>query len=411
MKKLIEKKNSLLDEMEGILEKAKAETRAFTDLEDARVEEIKKEIRGLEKIIANEEEMRSFDKGIESKAEGGNEIKEVRNYNAEVRDAIELGKELDITNFEVEERGISFGPAPGQATKNIGNIAKKTFAASILEKATDKHTLFGRIRHEAMTAATHQIPVQKDVIGEFLSVAELADYQKKNFDFNVVNLGAYKYGNVCVLSHEALTDTNYNIMGQLLSQYQNSLSATLEKLVVKGEAQIEGLESFQEAQGAHKVTIQQGDLAAGTWTDEDAVILIEKLYRKLPMKYRANATFVLSQDLVDALSFAKDANGRLLISYDYSQVPMGGKPQMYLLGCPVVASPYVIAATGGQNGNKIAFFGDLKKAMIGSLRQSFTIKTSNEVGFMNDSTHVKATVRCDVKRGLAEAMAFVEVTM
>ena len=339
------------------------------------------------------------------------EVRTLDVQNAEIREAIELGKELDITNFEVEERGISFAPNAGVAgaTKDVNNIAKKSFANYILEKATDKHTLFGKIRHEAMTAATHQIPVQKTVIDEFQSVTELANYNKKNFDFDVVNLGAHKYGNIVQFSDEALKDTGYDLMGQLLKQYQNGLARTLEKLVVKGENQIQGLEGFTGGDGSHKVAVQSAELAAGTMTDEKAVELIEQLYRKLPVKYRENATFVLSQDIVDALSFAKDGVGRLLVSYDYSNAPLGGKPQMYLLGCPVVVSPYVAATTGASATHKIAFFGDLSKAMIGSVRQNFTIKTSTEAGFMNDSTYVKATIRCDVKRGLAESMAFIEV--
>ena len=70
MKALKEKKNSLLEEMEGLLNKAKTEVRAFTEEENTKVEEIKKEIRGLEKLIADEEEMRSFDIVKATKIEG-----------------------------------------------------------------------------------------------------------------------------------------------------------------------------------------------------------------------------------------------------------------------------------------------------------------------------------------------------
>ena len=45
MKALLEKKNSLIDEMESLLDKAKTEVRAFTDEEDSRIEEIKKEVK------------------------------------------------------------------------------------------------------------------------------------------------------------------------------------------------------------------------------------------------------------------------------------------------------------------------------------------------------------------------------
>ena len=87
MKALKEKKNSLLEEMEGILNKAKTEVRAFTEEENSKVEEIKKEIRGLEKLIADEEEMRSFDVVKAEKVEGEKQI-----VKEEVR-ALEVEKE------------------------------------------------------------------------------------------------------------------------------------------------------------------------------------------------------------------------------------------------------------------------------------------------------------------------------
>ena len=218
MKKLIEKKNSLIDEMEGILEKAKTETRAFTDAEDERVEAIKKEIRGLEKVIADEEAKRQFDKTI---VEKGDKVKTrtLEVQNKEIRQAIENEKELDITNFEIEERAAIGTPTVGSNGASVGNIAKTTFANAILKKATETSDLYRYVRKENFGSALHQIPVQKTKITKFANVKELAAYTEQNIDFEPIQLAAHKFGNISVISEECLADTGYNIMSELLEQY------------------------------------------------------------------------------------------------------------------------------------------------------------------------------------------------
>jgi len=67
MPTLIEQRNNLLDEMEGLLNKAKEETRAFTEEESTRYDEIKKEIEQLDKTIKAEEEARALEKKEEKK--------------------------------------------------------------------------------------------------------------------------------------------------------------------------------------------------------------------------------------------------------------------------------------------------------------------------------------------------------
>ena len=87
MKALIEKKNSLIDEMEGLINKAKEETRGFNEDENKRVEEIKVEVRSLEKLIADAEEVRKFDKGKKKKAEEGEK---------------EMDKDLEVRTLDVQ---------------------------------------------------------------------------------------------------------------------------------------------------------------------------------------------------------------------------------------------------------------------------------------------------------------------
>ena len=69
LKKLIEKRNALLDEMQAIAEKAVAETRAFTEQESADYDAKKKEAEELEKTISRCQEQRSKTESVPTKSE------------------------------------------------------------------------------------------------------------------------------------------------------------------------------------------------------------------------------------------------------------------------------------------------------------------------------------------------------
>ena len=406
MKKLIEKKNSLIDEMEGILEKAKAETRAFTDAEDERVEAIKKEIRGLEKVIADEEAKRQFDKTIVEKGDKV-ETRSLEVQNKEIRQAIENEKELDITNFEV--RGMGVGQNQGNVNANTNNIAKTTFANAILKKATEISDLYRYVRKENFGSALHQIPVQKTKITKFANVKELADYAEKNIDFEPIQLAAHKFGNISIISEECLADTGYNIMSELLEQYGEGAGLTIDELLVKGDpaTTVQGLNSFvngtgQMQSGAIKQSVKRADLA------DIGLKEILAMYNGLPNKYRKNATWVIGTELAARLVVATDANGRPLLSNSFNETPFGS--HALLLGRPVVISDYITNITGAAEHTPLAFFGDLSKALILGLRQNFTIKASSEYKFVQDGIAVKGTMRLDAKRALGEALTALVVT-
>lgn len=409
MKKLIEKKNALIDEMEEILEKAKSETRAFTASEDERVENIKKEIRGLEKVIADEEAKRQFDKTIiESGKKEEKRAFEIQNN--EIRQAIENEKELDITNFEIEERTAIGTPNVGVNGASVGNIAKTTFANAILKKATETSDLYRYVRKENFGSALHQIPVQKTKITKFANVKELAAYAEQNIDFEPIQLAAHKFGNISIISEECLADTGYNIMNELLEQYGEGAGLTIDELLVKGDpaTTVQGLNSFvnsvngQMQSGAIKQSVQRGNL------DDVGLNEIMAMYNGLPNKYRKNATWVIGTELAARLSVATDANGRPLLSNSFNETPFGS--HALLLGRPVVISDHITNITGAAEHTPLAFFGDLSKALILGLRQNFTIKASSEYKFVQDGIAVKGTMRLDAKRALGEALTALVVT-
>ncbi len=423
LKKLQEERADLLNQIET---ENNSETRSIEKIDEliAKLDEKEKEIQIEERLLNS----KTFNK----KTKEDNE----EDFNTEIRAAIYSEKELDITNFEIEERAMG-NPGVTGGNQSIGNISKTTFANAIIKKAVETSDLYKYVRKENFGSALHQIPVQKTKITEFANVKELAEYAEKNIDFepiqmaahkfgnisiisehqipvqktkitefaNVkelaeyaeknidfepIQMAAHKFGNISIISEEVLADTGYNIMGELLEQYGESAGLTIDKLLVKGDAAttLQGLNSFFNAtgvaqSGAIKQSVKTANLA------DVGLDHIMAMYNGLPSKYREKATWVIGTELAARLTTATDGIGRPLLYQDFSQVPFGGQATPMLLGNPVVISDHVSNITGAAEHTPIAFFGDLSKALILGIRQSFTIKTSTEYKFISDGLAVK----------------------
>ena len=399
LKKLEEKRSEILAQIE---EENKSETRSIDKVDEllAKLDEVNKEIKVEDRLL----EVMDKNKTAEKK-------QEMRDFNAEIRTAITEEKELDITNFETEERKIGVGTVQGNVNKTTKDIAKKTFANSIIKKVAEASDLYKYVRKENLGAATHQIPVQKSKIGKFANVKELANYAEKDMEYAPIQMAAHKYGAITIISEEAIADTGYDIMADLLEQYGEGAAMKMDELLVKGDQanNVEGLESF--------INQANGNAANGTETKvvkitdanskkQDTLLKgLMDLYNALPRQYAKNGTWVISSEIAAMLNTAVDGVGRPLLYQDFTEVPFGGKPTPMLLGRPVVICDEVKSLTAAAQHNPIAFFGDLNKALICGIRQNFTIKTSTEYGFINDGIAVKGTMRLDVKKALTEAMA------
>lgn len=399
LKQLEEKKAELLTQIE--LEN-KSETRSIE-----KIDGLFKEIDEINVQITKEKEI---EERLLKISKGDKEMpkEEKRNFNAEIRAAIESEKEIDVTNFEVEERkmGITAG---GQVDQTVGNIKKTTFANKILKKAAESSDLYKYVRRENLGSALHQIPVQKTKITKFQSVAELAEYAAKDIDFATVQLAAHKFGNISVVSEEAISDLGYDIMAELAEQYGEAAGAMIDELLVKGNGEVQGLNSFiNTGNGTAAVdapNTKVTNITVQQLGQQDTVLEgLTKMYNALPRKYAKNATWVISGDLAGILNTFTDAMGRPLMTYDYSQSPFSGIATPMLFGRPVVITDEVNATNIAQN-NPIAFFGDLSKAMIMGIRQNFTLKSSREYMWLRDGVAIKGTMRLDAKRGIDEAMS------
>lgn len=313
-----------------------------------------------------------------------------------VSEVISTRDEINISDYELRDSEIVIGSASG-SQKSLGNIAKTTFANYIIKKASEVSPLFESCRIEILPGKTHVIPVQKTKLGKFVKTSEVAAYIKQTAEFEPIKLESVKYTNLVVLSEEVLEDTGYDIESEMREQILESYGETLDHLIVVGDSssKVEGLNMLSDSSGAKKVV-----------QDSSGVITIDelmKMYFSIKYSYRKNAKWVFSTEVAEKLANLKDDMGRPLLTPSYNNAPFGEGST--LLGKPVIINDNVSTMSSSS---KSIFFGDLKKAIIVGPRRNLTLKKSEEIGFLNDSIALKASVRLDIKIALQEAICYYE---
>ena len=330
MKKLYEKKNSLLNEMEEILNKAKEETRSFTEEEKSRVEEIKSEIRGLEQVIANEEELRSFDKSNITGATGNSE---------------KTTEERQQEEVEKEERQFIDAVATGEIRNltagNNGGIIPVTIASDIIDTVkelcplldhADIYHVAGELRLPKFKATSSNAggvatPITASYVNEFTELTE------STAQFETINLTNQIIGVLVKMSKSLLNRANFDVRSFIVNKVAKTIVEFLEKeMLIANEGKI---------QGAINTT---NEVVAANQDKFDTTDLVD-LQMAIPSAYQKNCMWIMHKDILKALRKLKTADGQFILNADVT-APFG----YTILGKPVYLSdsmPKNIAA--GQN--------------------------------------------------------------
>ena len=330
MKKLYEKKNSLLNEMEDILNKAKEETRSFTEEEKSRVEEIKSEIRGLEQVIANEEELRSFDKSNITGATGNSE---------------KTTEERQQEEVEKEERQFIDAVATGEIRNltagNNGGIIPVTIASDIIDTVkelcplldhADIYHVAGELRLPKFKATSSNAdgvatPIAASYVNEFTELTE------STAQFETINLTNQIIGVLVKMAKSLLNRANFDVRSFIVNKVAKTIVEFLEKeMLIANEGKI---------QGAINTT---NEVVAANQDKFDTTDLVD-LQMAIPSAYQKNCMWIMHKDILKALRKLKTADGQFILNADVT-APFG----YTILGKPVYLSdsmPNNIAA--GKN--------------------------------------------------------------
>ena len=322
LKKLIEKRNALLDEMQAIADKAVAETRAFTEQESADYDAKKKEAEELEKTISRCQEQRSKTESVPTKSETKEES-EKRAFEQYLRTGnIETRTE---TTMNVSDNGAVI-PA------SIANkIIDKVVEICPIYNLADRYNVGGTLSIPYYDESTQAI--------EVAYATEFTDLESTSGKFLSIELKGYLAGALSKISKSLINNSAFDIVGYVVNKVAQAFAKWIEKeLLIGSSEKITGLSNATQIVTA----------AAATAITADELI---DLQESVPDAYQAGAIWIMSKSTRTAIRKLKDKDGNYILNKDAT-----AQWGYTLLGKPVYVSDNMPAM---KSNSKAIYYGDM----------------------------------------------------
>lgn len=326
-KALVEQKNGLIEEMEGLVNKAKTETRSLDNDELTRVEEIKREVEQIDKTIEAENLVRSFEKVEEKIVE-----KEVKDMNTQTRE-LEIREEKKFLDFvRGNERALDVANNGAVIPTHIANkIIEKVKELSPIYSLTTIYNVGGNLEFPVYDETSSSISAKYVEDGETLT--------EGTGKFKVVTLKNIIVGCLAKVSKSLMNRTDFDLLNFVILKVAEAISEFIEKELITGNAgKMLGLASMTntvETSTASKIVADD---------------LID-LQMAIPEKFQANACWIMHKDTLKALRKLKDDDGDYILQKDLTK-GFGWD----LLGRPVYTSENCPKA---EDSSKAVFYGDM----------------------------------------------------
>ncbi|EJT6340590.1 phage major capsid protein [Clostridium perfringens] len=323
-KELVEQKNGLIEEMEGLVNKAKTETRSLDDKELTRVDEIKREVEQIDKTIAAENLVRSFEK-VEEK-------REVKDMNTQTRE-LEIREEAKFLDFiRGNERALDVANNGAVIPTHIANkIIEKVKELSPLYSLTTIYNVGGDLAFPVYDETSSSISAKYVEDGETLT--------EGTGKFKVVTLKNFIVGCLAKISKSLMNRTDFDLLNFVILKVAEAISEFIEKELITGNAgKMSGLASMTNTVETETASV----------IDADDLI---DLQMSIPEKFQKNSCWIMHKDTLKTLRKLKNGNDEYLLQKDLTK-GFGWE----LLGRPVYTSENCPAAT---DGNKAVFYGDM----------------------------------------------------
>nr|DAO45689.1 MAG TPA: major capsid protein [Caudoviricetes sp.] len=312
-KKLIEKRNDLVAQMDELVKVADTETRALNEEETKKFEELRAEVANIDKTLELAKEERSMmNTSEDKKAEVTGKEKE-------------QAEERAFANF-LRTGATSFNDVETRSDVNLGKgdngvVVPATIAARIIKTVKNiapiiqnsdfydvKGDLVFVVDDESTTKTTCNY------------VAEFQELESTSGKFKAVTLKGNIAGVLVKVSKSLINNAGFDIVNYVVTKVADSIAQFLEGEMINGTTKIEGL-----LNGKQVVT------AAGA-TAVTADDLID-LQLKVPQQYRGNGCFIMNPKTFAACAKLKDGQGQYLLNKDIT-----GAFGYTLLGRPVFES-------------------------------------------------------------------------
>ena len=343
MKFLIEKRNSIVEEINNLFKGAETEKRALTEDEQSTFEAKTAELKALDKTIEAKREARSLTMMDDETPKTPEEKEEKRSTEELEARAFEtfLREQRAESNME---KGTNGAVIPTTIANRIIDTVKQVAPIYAL---TTKFNVKGKL----------QFPVAKDSITTGYQ-KEFTDIASSAVGFTNVELDGYLIGALSKVSVSLINNAQFDIVGYVVNKIAQSIAEFLEKELIRGATNIKGItDKSYEGKGVQKVT----SFKEGVISTDDLI----ETQGEVKMNRQDGCQWLMNQGMLNEVRKLKDNNGQYVLNPDL-RTGFG----FMLLGKPVMISD--------EMPNDTIVYGDWS-AMYVNIHEDINIRQLNEV--------------------------------
>lgn len=332
-KKLIEKRNELVMQMDNLVKVADEETRALNEEETTKFEGLQKEVADIDKTLKLAQEERSLMSVSDDETPAKTDEK-----------AMAMAEERAFANF-LRNGETTFSDTETRSDVNLakgdnGVLIPTTIAERIVSTVKNiapilENSDFYDVKGDLVFAVEDEATSKTTCayVGEF---QELESTTNK---FKSVVLKGNVVGVLTKVSKSLINNVGFDIVNYVITKVAEAIATFLDNEMLNGTTKIQGL-----LQAKQQVTAG----AATALTADDLI----NLQLAIPQKFRGNGVFIMNPDTFKACTKLKNGQGEYLLNKDITN-GFG----YTLLGRPVFESDNMpkIATKA-----KVAVFADLK---------------------------------------------------
>ena len=291
-KQLIEKRNSLIDEMEKMVDACETETRAFNEDENKRYEEITKELNDLDATLKAADELdekRSY-QPIEKPDETKDRAElEERAFESYIRGTLDLETRADVNLTKSDN----------------GAVIPSSIANKIIEKVGEMSPLFAMATHYnvggTLTIPSYDESTQKITMAY---ANEFTTIDSTSGKFTSISLTGFLAGARSLVSKSLVNNSQFDLVPFVVRKMAEAAAYWIENQLINGTtSKIDGLSKV-----AASVTA-----ASATAVTADELI---NLQETIPDVYQGGCIWVMSKATRTAIRKLKDGQGNYLLNKD-----------------------------------------------------------------------------------------------
>lgn len=291
-KQLIEKRNSLIEEMEKMVEACETETRAFNEDENKRYEEITKELNDLDatlKAADDLDEKRSY-QPIEKPDETKDRAElEERAFESYIRGTLDLETRADVNLTKSDN----------------GAVIPSSIANKIIEKVKEMSPLFAMATHYnvggTLTIPSYDASTQKITMAY---ATEFTAIDSTSGKFTSISLTGFLAGARSLISKSLINNSQFDLVPFVVRKMAESAAYWIENQLING--------TTNKIEGLSKVTASVTAASATAVTADELIDLQETI----PDVYQGGCIWVMSKATRTAIRKLKDGQNNYLLNKD-----------------------------------------------------------------------------------------------